>query len=82
MDYKLRPGYIPGESFASYALRHSALQPWHRERLEAVVANEIASADAKTWTCPQCKRLLDNWPVFIHKCEAQLELFPTRKNEH
>ena len=30
----------------------------------------------KTWTCPQCKRILDNWPVFLHKCESQLKLFP------
>ena len=21
-----------------------------------------------TWTCPRCKRKLDNWPVFIHSC--------------
>ena len=26
-----------------------------------------------TWRCPECGRLLRNWPVFLHRCAGQVE---------
>ena len=26
-----------------------------------------------TWRCPECGRLLRNWPVFLHRCAGQVD---------
>ena len=85
MFYQNRPDYIPGESFARYALRKSAVQPWQREILEAVLVKEEAELESPVSlpgkVCANCGQMFESKRSDARTCGPACRTALSRKNQ-